>query len=170
MNAPKNANTVFGSCSSGFPAISESVRGVKLYVVGGDPSPDVIRLSSPSIVVTGFVDSVRPYLAKCGVFIVPMTEGTGIKSKVLEAMAMSKPVVTTPLGILGIDARNGEEVAVADGSAEFADMVNKLLRDTGMRSRMGNNARKPIEREYSWEHAAAAICRCYEELIRKASS
>lgn len=170
MNTPKNANTILDFCNNVFPAISDSVRGVKLYVVGGDPSPDVIRLGGPSIVVTGFVDDVRPYLAKCSVFIVPMTEGTGIKSKVLEAMAMAKPVVTTPVGILGIDARNGEEVAVVEGRAEFADMVVKLLRDTGMRSRMGNNARKLIEREYSWEHTAAAICRCYEELIRKASS
>lgn len=169
MNTPKNTNTILDFCSNTFPAIRESVPDVKLYIVGGSPPPEVVALGSPSITVTGFVDDVRPYIARCSVFIVPMTEGTGIKNKVLEAMAMAKSVATTPVGILGIDAQNGEEAAIVDGH-EFAGTVVRLLRDAGMRTRIGNNARNLIERKYSWEHTAATINKCYEELIERASS
>jgi len=169
MSTPKNVNTVLNFCSNIYPAISDGVPGVKLYIVGGDPHPAVSRLSSPSITVTGFVDDVRPYLAKCSVFIVPMTEGTGIKNKVLEAMAMAKPVVTTPVGILGIDAKKDEEVVVVNGHREFADAVIGLLRDAEMRTRIGNNARKLVERRYSWERTASAINGCFEELRRRDS-
>jgi glycosyltransferase involved in cell wall biosynthesis len=138
-----------------FPLIRNEIPSVQLYLVGRDPIREIIDLGrDPNVIVTGFVDDVRPYLAKASVIIAPLVLGTGIKLKVLEAMAMGKPVVTTSVGIQGIVGVNGRDCIVSDDPHEYACHVVKLLKDPGLRATLGRNARSNMERIYSWTRIA----------------
>lgn len=134
-----------------FPLIREKVPEIKLYLVGRNPVKDIKDLSAtPSVVVTGYVEDVRPYLARSSVFVAPMILGTGIKNKVLEAMSMGKSVVSTKIGAQGINALPDNDIVITDDNVLFAKYVVELLDDKELRKTMGNNARKVMENEYSW--------------------
>jgi sugar transferase (PEP-CTERM/EpsH1 system associated) len=133
------------------PLIRAAVPGVRLYVVGGRPSRDVLGWAAdPDVVVTGFVPDVRAYLRKADVCIAPLRVARGIQNKVLEAMAMSKAVVSTPEAHEGIEADPRDEVCVAQGEEAFAASVVALLRDRQRAQTLGQRARACVERRYSW--------------------
>jgi glycosyltransferase involved in cell wall biosynthesis len=135
-----------------FPLILRKNPDVKLYLVGRDPSKEILKLSADHLVtVTGYVTDVRPYLAKSTVSIVPWFIGAGMKYKVLEAMSMGKAVVTTTNGARGIAAKNKEHLVIADNFNEFARETLALLNDQSLRHRLGENARRLVEVQYSWE-------------------
>lgn len=107
-----------------------------------NPSKKVCELSlCNGIIVTGFVKSMPEILNKATVAIVPMQSGSGMQSKILEAMSCELPVVTTTLGLRDIEARPGEEICVADTADEFAETVVTLLKSPEMAERIGRNAR-----------------------------
>jgi glycosyltransferase involved in cell wall biosynthesis len=145
-----------------FPLILRENPDVKLYLVGRDPAKEITDLSAdPSVRVTGYVNDVRPYLAKSTVFIAPETIGTGMKNKVQQAMSMGKAVVTTTIGARGIAVRNHEHLVIADTPSEFANETASLLTDQQMRAALGANARKLMEEQYSWD----AITKVLNELL-----
>jgi|ERR1035437_1095242 glycosyltransferase involved in cell wall biosynthesis len=141
-----------------FPLIRKKNPEVKLYLVGRDPVKEVVDLSAdPSVFVTGYVEDVRPYLEKSTVFVAPIILGTGMKTKVVEAMSMGKAIVTTTLGVQGIAVKNKKHVVVADNPNEFARATISLLKDQQARATLGANARKLVEERYSWETMAKAL-------------
>jgi glycosyltransferase involved in cell wall biosynthesis len=115
--------------------------------------------------VTGFVEDVRKYIAQSSVFICPQNEGTGIKNKILEAMAMGKSVATTTIGAFGIDAVHGKEIIIADDSKKFAIEVMKLIETKTYRDEIGCKARNFIEKKYSWEIASERINNIFVEMV-----
>jgi glycosyltransferase involved in cell wall biosynthesis len=151
-----------------FPSILRENPDVQLYLVGRDPVKEIVDLSAdPSVFVTGYVNDVRPYLAKSTVFIAPMILGTGMKNKVLEAMSMGKAVVTTTIGAQGIAIRNGEHVIVADNSYEFARETVSLLTDRRARATLGVNARKLVKEKYSWEAVTKVLNKSIIDILSK---
>ncbi|GAG12688.1 unnamed protein product, partial [marine sediment metagenome] len=104
-----------------------------------------------NVVVTGFVKDLRDYYNKASVFVAPMTFVVGIQNKVLEAMAMEVPVVSTTLANEGIDARPGEEIFVEDEPSAFADRVVELLKNKDLRKKISTNAKEFVERNFPWE-------------------
>ena len=144
------------------PQVQARISGVKLWLVGHAPPPEVQALAGDAITVTGSVPDVRPYLARATAFVSPLRLGAGIKNKVLEALAMGCPVVATPLSVDGIDARHELEVLIADGDA-LADSTIRLLQDTNLQRRLSEHGRKLIEARYSWAHVATQ----YEMLYRQ---
>jgi polysaccharide biosynthesis protein PslH len=135
-----------------FPRIQIAVPDVELLIVGSKPTPDVVRLGrSQGVVVTGFVEDVREYLARASVCVVPLRIARGIQNKVLEAMAMGKAVVCTPQAHEGIRATSPRELVVAEGPDDFAAATTELLSDRGKARQLGLAARQCVEREYSWE-------------------
>lgn len=150
-----------------YPMIRKQMPKLKLYLVGRDPVKEIMDLSSdPFVKVTGFVEDVRPYLAKSSVFIAPMILGTGLKYKVLEAMAMQKPVVSTKIGAQGIKAVHGKDMFITDNEKEFAEFVLRLLNDKKLNDSLGLNSRRIIEEEYSWDKIAEK----FNEIIKMVTS
>ncbi len=132
-------------------------------IAGQKPAAAVKQLhDGRNVFVTGFVEDMREFLAKAQIVICPMVSGLGIKNKVLEAMAMGKPVVTTPVGAAGIRAENGGNVVVAQAPADLASGILRLLRDRDLCGGMGAAARRLIEEEYTWDKTVER----YEELYR----
>jgi glycosyltransferase involved in cell wall biosynthesis len=158
MQYPAQVANVLHFYNEVFPLIREQSPDVKLYLVGRDPVKEVVDLSAdPSVFVTGYVEDVRPYMTKSTVFIAPIILGTGMKTKVLEAMSMSKAIVTTTMGVQGIAVKNREHVMVADNPDEFARETVSLLADQHARATLGANARKLVEEQYSWEMMARML-------------
>jgi sugar transferase (PEP-CTERM/EpsH1 system associated) len=148
------------------PIVKKSVPELEFYVVGINPVKAVRDLAADkSVVVTGFVPDIRPYLSQSAVVVCPLRISFGIKNKVLEAMAMGKPVVGTPPSYDGIDVSYGRDAVVASNPAEFAAKLVELLEDGRMRAEIGQNAREFVEKKYSWERRALE----YEQVFIQAA-
>lgn len=137
------------------PRVRASVPDARFYIVGSRPAPEVLALASEAVVVTGTVPDVRPYLAHCVAAVAPLRIARGIQNKVLEAMAMGRPVVCSPEAFEGIEAVPGRELIVANAPDDYADSVIALLRSPG--TAMGQAARASVERRYSWAAHLAPI-------------
>jgi sugar transferase (PEP-CTERM/EpsH1 system associated) len=147
-----------------YPRILAAVPGVRLFIVGSQPTAAVRRLGKQSgVVVTGFVTDIRDYLARASVCIVPLRIARGIQNKVLEAMAMGKPVVCTTQAHEGIRAEAGREIVVADGEEAFAAAVIELLSHPAGAQRLGSNARLCVERGYSWQQNLEVLDAIFRE-------
>lgn len=134
------------------PFIREARPSVHLSVVGRSPTSKVRQLASGGngVEVTGRVEDIRPYIARAGVYVVPIRFGSGTRLKILEAMAMGRPVVSTRLGCEGLSVNPGKDILVADDPREFAERVLEVLRDDALAASLGEAGRSLVEREYDW--------------------
>jgi len=146
-----------------FPIIKEKVHEAELWVVGNDPPPEIRRLARrPSVQVTGTVPDVRPYLAAASVFICPLRTGSGTRLKILEAMAMGLPIVSTTIGAEGLNVKDKVHILLANDQSAFAEKVVRLLTTPEYGARLGREARELVERNYTWHESAQALETCYE--------
>jgi polysaccharide biosynthesis protein PslH len=134
------------------PLIQKGAPLVKLYVVGSNPTQEIVALGKthPHVKVTGFVESVRPYVVRCAAMVAPMRIARGVQNKILEAMAMGVPVVTSSLGFEGISASPGLDIFVEDLPAAFAAQVLQLMQDPGLRRAVSEKGRKTVQQHYDW--------------------
>jgi glycosyltransferase involved in cell wall biosynthesis len=147
------------------PAIRREIPGTALAVVGRNPGERLRRAAAAvQVEVTGTVDDVRPYMAKAAVYVVPLRVGGGTRLKIFEALAMGKAVVTTTVGAEGLPVTPGEHLLQADDPADFARAVVTLLRDRGLRDKLGVGGRRLVEERYSWAEAAREFERRCEEI------
>ena len=139
-----------------FPQLLAADPTLRFYIVGARPAPAVLALGAGSgVVVTGTVPDVRPYIHHAAICVAPLRIARGIQNKVLEAMAMARPVVVSPQALEGIDAAPGSELLLADGAAAFADTLTGLLAQPN--ASLGEAARAKVERQYSWPSNLARI-------------
>jgi glycosyltransferase involved in cell wall biosynthesis len=166
MNHPPNHDGILFFARDIWPRIAAAVPAATLDIVGNAPPPDVRALAGDRIRVTGFVPDTRPYLAAASVFICPLRFASGTRLKILEAMAMGRPVVSTRIGAEGIDCQVDDEILIDDDPLAFAEAVIRLLRDKDLRTRMGRAARGAAER-YSWRTLAGRMEDSYEAARRQ---
>jgi glycosyltransferase involved in cell wall biosynthesis len=149
-----------------WPRVRAEVPNATWYLVGAHPPASFKRLAAlPGVTVTGPVAETQPYLAAAALAIAPLRVGGGTRIKILEALAMGKAVVTTPLGCEGLDVRSGEHLLVADNPGEFAHAVIRLLRDDARRARLGAAGRALVERQYSWARSGRALVQAVEQCV-----
>jgi len=133
-----------------FPAVAANNKGIKFYIVGSKPSAQVRKLADfPGVVVTGRVADVRPYLSHAVAAVAPMRIARGIQNKVLEAMAMARPVIVSEAGIEGIKATHGQDVLVARQAGDYAVLLQNILDDKY--KTLGASARLRVIQDFSWE-------------------
>ena len=144
-----NVQAVTWFAAEVMPALRERRPDLEFFIVGLNPAPAVRRLAErPGITVTGRVPDVRPYLSHANVVVAPLRIARGVQNKVLEAMAMAKPVVVTPDACQGIAAAPGTEFLVAATAADFTTAVAAVLDGKG--AVLGARARERIVRDYQW--------------------
>lgn len=135
-----------------FPLIRTRRPGVKLYVTGRTEGVPLKRLpQTDGVVFTGYLEDVRPRVARSMVCVVPLTVGGGTRLKILEAMALGTPVVSTSKGAEGLDVTPGKDILIADEPQAFADAVLRLLRDAGLRAWLSENGRRLVREKYDWQ-------------------
>lgn len=160
-----NVDAMVSFCRDVLPRIRAAIPEARLSIVGRHPSPEVKALERlRGVDVTGRVPDVRPHLSRAAVVIVPLHVGSGTRLKILEAMAMGKPVVSTSIGAEGLDVRPGHDLEVADGVASFADTTVALLRDAERRAHLGINARRTVTQKYAWSVVADRLDRLYRSI------
>ncbi len=151
-----------------WPNVKRRIPAMKLSIVGANPAPEVVRLSRDAdIEVTGYVPDVRPFLRRAAVSICPMRVGAGAKNKVLEAMSIGTPVVSTSLGAEGIEAQPGHHLLVADAPKLFANQVSRIAQRPELRSRLARQARHLIEEKYDWDLVTQPLERLIESMASK---
>lgn len=150
MDYHANITGICHFVSAIFPLVSREDPNIQLRIVGKNPNRRVRELSNEQIIVTGEVEDVRTYLGMAHIVIVPLLVGGGTRLKILEAMAMSKAIVSTSIACEGIEAKNGENIMIADDDMSFSEIISSLLRDAEKRSALGSNAREFVEKNYDW--------------------
>ncbi len=168
MNYPPNVDAAEYFAEEIFPLVRAQVPDAVFHIVGKDPTPEITALARrPGVVVTGLVPDVKDYLRRMEVYVCPMRQGAGMKMKIVEALAVALPVVTTTLGAEGMDLLvAGRDLIVADEPEKYAAAVVRLLGDEGLRQEYGRQGRQAVERSYTWEANAAA----WEEVVRSVAA
>ncbi|HJP91462.1 MAG TPA: glycosyltransferase [Pyrinomonadaceae bacterium] len=141
------------------PLIKKRTPNVTLTVVGRNPTPALVALSKedPSLIITGRVDDVRPYIEKAAAYIVPLRIGGGTRLKIFEAMAMEKAVISTTVGAEGLPLSNGVELLLADDPVAFADAVVRILIDTAYAFKLGRKAAATVRKNNGWRQVTESF-------------
>jgi len=141
-----------------WPKVKRLSPGLKFVIVGQSPPPEIKNLENdPEIVVTGRVDDVTPYLKQSTIFICPVRLGGGFRGKILEAMAIGRPIVATPLGAEGIPAQNEKNIILADNPESFSRGIERLLHDTNLYDQIRVRGRNLVEEKYAWEKGVQVL-------------
>jgi sugar transferase (PEP-CTERM/EpsH1 system associated) len=149
------------------PLIRRRHPEVEFWIVGKDPTERVRALTAnPGVHVTGGVPDVRPHIESAGIFVCPLRFGTGVKNKLLAALAMDKAVVATPLSLEGLDLKHEEDLLLGGTPEEFAESVVRLIRDPGLARRLAANGQGAVRSRYSWERSAALM----DDVLRRAAA
>jgi sugar transferase (PEP-CTERM/EpsH1 system associated) len=158
MDYRPNAEGIAWFARQAWPAVRAARPDARLFIVGGRPPADVQALSGgDGVTVTGRVADVRPYIAAAGAVVAPLLIARGIQNKVLEAMAMARPVVATPQAHEGIDALPGCDLLVEDAAPALAGQVAALLADRAAGDAMGRAARARMVAHYRWSTNLALL-------------
>lgn len=149
------------------PRIKEAVPDVTLTVVGRNPYPALLELKKrdPSIVVTGRVDDVRPYMERAAAYIVPLRIGGGTRLKIFEAMAMEQAIVSTTIGAEGLPVRDGVELLLADTPESFAQAVVRLLSEDALAKKLGDRAATTVRKSFGWDKVAETFSTICERVL-----
>jgi polysaccharide biosynthesis protein PslH len=156
LDYPPNVDAASTLCRAILPRIRARHPDCTCTVVGRAPVAQVRRLADlPGVTVEGDVPDVRPYYAAASVAVVPLRAGGGTRVKILEAMALGVPVVSTTVGREGLEVEDGVHLLVADAPAEFADRVCRLLEQPDLCARLSAAGRRRVEDIYDWGGIAA---------------
>ncbi len=138
----------------------------QVWLAGKDP-PGVLRAltADPRVTVTGTVPDLRPYVGRAAVAVTPLRYGVGIQNKVLEAMALGTPVVTTPAACQALAAQAGVHLLVGDSPPALAQAILSLLSDDDRRDRLGEAGRDYVETHHDWDRIAARLESVYQDAI-----
>lgn len=154
LHYPPNADGVRWFAREVFPLIRRVLPDATLTIVGKNPPADFEQLARqhPGMVrVTGYVLDLDPYMDAASVLVVPVRAGGGMRVRILEAFARQMPVVTTTVGLEGIEARSGEHLLVADDPAAFARSTLRLMQDGDYAGQLAANGRRLAEERYDWQ-------------------
>ena len=134
-----------------YPLIRQKVPDVSLTITGSTSGVNLAGLPlDASVHLSGYVDDIRPLVAGASVCVVPIRQGGGTRLKILEAMALGTPVVTTSKGAEGLDVVDSQHILLADDPTTFARRTLELLQNPALRQRLATNARRLVEERYDW--------------------
>jgi glycosyltransferase involved in cell wall biosynthesis len=157
MHWPPNVRAARVLAREILPRVRAEVPEARLAIVGRDPARAVVELGAlDGVEVTGEVADIRTWLWRADVYVCPMVNGTGIKNKLLEALAAGSSAVATPLSVQGMRVRSHEQLLLACPSADFAAATVRLLRDPSLRTRLGRAARAYALEHHDWGRVADA--------------
>jgi sugar transferase (PEP-CTERM/EpsH1 system associated) len=148
-----NVNAVEYLANQILPIVWEKLPDVKLYVAGATPDPRVKKVASDKIIISGWIDDMRDAYAQSKIFIAPMRIGTGLQNKLLEAMSMRLPCITTTLANNSLHAEENKEILVGNNEQELAQHIITLLTDKEKADTLAQNGYDFVHRVYDWGEA-----------------
>ncbi len=148
-----------------FPRILRDLPDTRIMIVGMQPPKELRARASDRVVITGFVDDVRPYLSRASLYVVPLRMGSGTRLKILEAMSMRVPIVTTSIGCEGIAVTHGESLFIEDDPACFAERAIQILRDGELRRRLVSKGYELVRTRYDWSIIGQSVDIAYRHIL-----
>ena len=158
-------------CAQVWPLLRAQRAAMKLIIVGADPTPSIKALGYlPGVTVTGSVPDVRPYILKSAVMVAPLAIARGTQNKILEAMAMGVPVVTSRVAAGGVDAEPGAHLLVADGADAIAEAILRITSDASERARLSKAGRERMLSSHAWGRSMERLDSIIERCVRDFSA
>ncbi len=159
MNYPPNIDSVLYLVQKVLPIVRKALPGTSLLISGVDPTPSVRDLAKtdPLIFVTGWVRDIRTSYAASRIFVAPMQIGTGLQNKLLEAMAMRIPCITSALANNAVGAPPGDAILIGETPEDYARLIIDLLADPAARSRIAANGYSFVRANFDWDRSAEAL-------------
>jgi sugar transferase (PEP-CTERM/EpsH1 system associated) len=151
MGYAPNINSVIYLVTKILPEVYKKIPKIKVLIAGANPSLKVLSLKSENINVTGWVKDMRECYAKAKIFIAPMQIGTGLQNKLLEAMAMKLPCITSELANSALCAVNGTEIITGNDPEDYASQIISLLNDAEKAKKLGENGYQFVLKKYNWK-------------------
>ena len=148
-----NVNAVEYLAYQIMPIVWEKLPDAKLYIAGATPDPRVKKVASDRIIISGWIDDMRDAYAQSKIFIAPMRIGTGLQNKLLEAMSMRLPCITTTLANNSLHAEENKEILVGNNEQELAQHIITLLTDKEKADTLAQNGYDFVHRVYDWGEA-----------------
>ena len=139
------------------PGILERWPNARFHIVGRSPTAAVLALAGNRVVVSGTVPDVRPYLQHAAVVVAPLRIARGIQNKILEAMAMKKPVIASVACAAAVDAEKGTELLTADNSTDYIAEMSRVIDAPETAVAIGEAARRRVVERYSWDAHLDAV-------------
>ncbi len=150
MSYAPNVNAVDYLANEILPLVWKRLPKAKMYIAGASPDPKVKKAASDRIIISGWLDDIRDAYAQSRVFIAPMRIGTGLQNKLLEAMSMGLPAITSPLANASLGAKPNEEILVGSNAEEMAQHIITLLTDKEKADRLAQAGFDFTNRVYDW--------------------
>ena len=151
MAYPPNIDSAIFLAKKIIPQLKRQFPSIKLLIAGANPVASVIALKSKNIKVSGWVNDIRDCYNSSEIFVAPMQMGTGLQNKLLEAMAMKIPCITSELANKALGAKDNEEILVAKNVDEYVRKISELLQDQNKRNLLAENAYQFVKQNYNWD-------------------
>lgn len=149
------------------PLVWKKIPMANVLIAGADPKSAVRKLASKQVTVSGRLDDIREAYSSARVFVAPMRIGSGLQNKLLEAMSMQIPCVTTCLANAALGATSGDQLLIGDTPVQLAECVEKLLGSEELRTRIAAEGHRFVTERYSWQAAVQPLENIFDELVRK---
>jgi glycosyltransferase involved in cell wall biosynthesis len=166
-----NRTAVLFFLSEIIPKLREDKIDLPVTIVGRNPLKELILAAKKyRISVPGYVDDVRPYISSADIYVCPIKDGGGTRLKILDALAMGKPLVATGLAVEGLDLVDEEHYLRAEEGAEFVEKIRRLMGDKDLSERIALQGRRFVENRYSWEIIGEEMDQAYQKAVRSSLS
>jgi polysaccharide biosynthesis protein PslH len=167
MDYYPNQECMLAFCATVWPRLRQQRPDLKLSIIGAAPSAAVKALAAlPGVTVTGSVPDVRPYVRRSALMVAPLNIARGTQNKILEAMAMGVPVVTSGVAAGGVDAVPGEHFLVAGSPQQYVDAIERLLHDREERARFAVAGRSRVLIHHDWTRSMQRLDEIIERSMR----
>jgi glycosyltransferase involved in cell wall biosynthesis len=162
-----NVDAILWSCEKIFPLVLQKFPDTIFYIIGANPPSALSKFSieHTGIKLLGFVDDIEAYFRRCRVFLAPLRFGGGVKVKILHAMAQAIPVVTTRIGIEGIEGIHPGTVLIGDSAQKIADQICMLLENSSHAEEVGRKGWDLVKQFYSWESVITKLETIYKQVV-----
>jgi polysaccharide biosynthesis protein PslH len=161
MDYPPCTDAAIFLCKRVLPLVRQAIPEILVWIVGANPPPVVKKLIGDGVYVTGRVEDVVPYYKKSTICAVPLRAGGGTRLKILEAMALGRPVVSTAIGCEGLDVIDGEHLLVAESPEQFSKQILRILNEKGLYRHIAAQARQLVVSKYNWDSIAQQLMDIY---------
>jgi len=146
-----------------YPKLKNDNNNLRILLAGARPHSRVKALANKEVFVSGWLEDIREAYGESKIFVAPLFTGIGQQNKILEAMSMEIPVITTTGVNNAIGAKDGEEILIADDAEEFVRQINRLINDSVFASKMGSNGRKFVKDNYSWDYQGQKVLNLFRK-------
>lgn len=157
MAYPPNVDSVVYLVNNIMPLVWKEQPNIKIVIAGAQPAAKVLKLKSDKVIVTGWVEDISEYYSKSKVFIAPMQIGTGLQNKLLEAMAMKIPCITSELANNALGAKHNKNILIGANPNDYKEHIIKLINSVELRNEIGEEGYNFVKENYTWEESGSIL-------------